>query len=362
MGSLRKVPKIVLSGGPCGGKTESLNYIKSELEQSGFNVFIIKEAAALVLDEGFDRNKSSFEFQKAIALKQIEIESETEKIAEKFDRPVIICDRGLMDSKVYLNNKDFSKIKSCLNMSDVELRDRYDAVFHLDSTSNSNSTEYANNNLRIEDKEKALKLNQSSLKAWCGNPHYRFIPVCDTIEEKQKLLIKEIKHFLGIPKPLEIERKYLIKYPDISYLMSLICERVEITQSYMINKDGQRFRLRQRGNSESSIYIKTEKKKISETIREETETRLTKEEYTCLLKNNTITGSITKDRYCLMYNGTYFEIDIFPFWKKQAYLEVELLNENDRIDIPEFLKVIEEVTYKPEYKNVSLCKHIPKEL
>lgn len=359
---MKKVPKIVLSGGPCGGKTESLNYIKSKLEQSGFNVFIIKEAATLVLDQGFDRNKSSFEFQKAIALKQIETEAATEKIAEKFNRPIIICDRGLMDCKVYLNSEDFSTIKHCLNMSDVELRDRYDAVFHLDSISNSNKIGYAKDNLRIESKEKAIKLNLLSLKAWCGNPHYRFIPVCDTIEKKKELLIKEIKHFLGIPKPLEIERKYLIKYPDISYLMSLICEKVEITQCYMINKIGQRFRLRQRGNSESKIYIKTEKKKISETIREEIETRLTKDEYTYLVKNNAMTGSITKDRYCLMYNGIYFEIDIFPFWKKQAYLEIELQNEYDKINIPEFLNVIEEVTYKPEYKNVALCKHIPKEL
>lgn len=359
---MSKVPKIVLSGGPCGGKTESLSYIKRELEKFGFNVFVINEAASLVLEQGFNRNKSAFEFQKAIALKQIEIEEKIEKLAQKSKNPVIICDRGLMDCRVYLNNDEFLKIKNYLRMSDVDLRDRYDAAFHLDSTSNNDKIKYEFGNLRIENKEDALILNQRSLKAWCGNPHYRFIPVCSTIEEKQELLLQEIKHFLGVPKPLEIERKYLIKYPDINYLMSLICEKVEISQSYMVNKNGDRFRLRSRGNKDSSIYIKTEKNKISETIREEIETRLTKEEYANLLKNNTVIGSITKDRYCLMHNGTYFEIDIFPFWKKQAYLEVELLDENDIINFPEFINIIEEVTYKPEYKNIALCNHIPKEL
>ena len=76
---MSKVPKIVLSGGPCGGKTESLSYIKRELEKFGFNVFVINEAASLVLEQGFNRNKSAFEFQKAIALKQIDIDEKIEK-------------------------------------------------------------------------------------------------------------------------------------------------------------------------------------------------------------------------------------------------------------------------------------------
>ena len=68
-----------------------------------------------------------------------------------------------------------------------------------------------------------------------------------------------------------------------------------------------------------------------------------------------------KDRYCLMYNGTYYEIDIFPFWKKQAYIEVELLSEDDKVILPDFIKVIREVTYDSRYKNSSLCRSIPDE-
>ena len=79
------------------------------------------------------------------------------------------------------------------------------------------------------------------------------------------------------------------------------------------------------------------------------------------MNENILTGTIRKERYCLMYKGTYYEIDIFPFWNKQAYLEVELLSENEKIRIPEFIKVIREVTYDPRYKNSSLCNSIPKE-
>lgn len=358
---MKSIPKIVFSGGPCGGKTQAIKYIKEHLEKLGFHVVTVNESAANVLADGFDRNLPTYEFQKAIALKQIENENNAEEKAKKLNNPVILCDRGLMDSKVYLNDKAFERLKTELNLCEIDLRDRYDAVFHLDSTSNSNTQTYKQEDIRIENRDEARVLNEKSLRAWCGNPHYRFIPVCDTFEEKAEILKKEVNAFLGIPKHLEIERKFLIKYPDLKLLNSLPCSKAEITQTYMISHNN-RFRLRKRGENGNYIYIKTEKRKISETVREEIETRLTQEEYENLLNTNTKIGSISKDRYCLMYNGTYYEIDIFPFWKNQAYLEIELNSEDDKINIPKFLSVIEEVTYKPEYRNIALCQQIPKEI
>ncbi len=359
---MKFIPKIVFSGGPCGGKSLALKFIKEHLVKEGFDVLTVTEVASEILAEGFDRGLPVFEFQKAIATRQIENEKNAEKSAQSLNNPVILCDRGLMDCRVYLDDDDFDRLKNELSLCEIDLRDRYDAVFHLDSTSNSNSQKYKQENIRIENKEEACVLNEKSLRAWCGNPHYRFIPVCETFDEKIKLLITEINSFLGIPKHLEIERKFLIKYPDLAFLNSLPCCKSEIEQTYMISSNNERFRLRKRGEKGNYIYIKTEKRKISDTVREETETRLTKEEYENLLNSNSKIGSISKDRYCVMYNGTYYEIDIFPFWKNQAYLEIELNKENDIFTIPEFITVIEEVTYKPEYRNIALCQRIPSEI
>ncbi|MGN1129785.1 MAG: AAA family ATPase [Ruminococcus sp.] len=359
---MKSIPKIVFSGGPCGGKTLALRFIKEHLIKEGFDVLTVTEVASEILAEGFERNLPVFEFQKAIAQRQIEKENSAEKSAENLNNPVILCDRGLMDCRVYLNDDDFEKLKSQLGLSEIDLRDRYDAVFHLDSTSNSNKEIYIQRDIRIENKDEACILNEKSLRAWCGNPHYRFIPVCETFDEKMELLIKEVNSFLGIPKHLEIERKFLIKYPDLELLNTLPCCKSEIEQTYMISSNNERFRLRKRGENGNYIYIKTEKRKISDTVREETETRLTKEEYENLLNSHSKIGSISKERYCVMYNGTYYEIDIFPFWKNQAYLEIELNCETDKITIPKFLTVIEEVTYKPEYRNIALCQRIPSEI
>lgn len=355
-------PKIVLSGGPCGGKTKALKYLKIYLEEQGFNVLGINEAAAGIIENGFCKRDSLYEFQKAIALRQIDMENAAQKRADGLENPVIICDRGLMDCAVYLNDNDLKRIMSELNMSEIDLRDRYNAVFHMDSTSGSENADYEKVDIRIESREEAETLNSRSLKAWCGNPHYRFIPVCSTFEEKFEFLRREVNHFLGIPKPLEIERKYLIRYPNINLLLSKCCKAVKISQSYMLDKDNHRFRLRKRGDEDGCLYIKTVKNKISETVREEVETRLTKQEYDKLIEENLVVGSLSKTRYCLMYKGKYFEIDVFPFWKKQAYLEIELLDENEVVEFPEFIDIIEEVTYKPEYKNISLCTNIPDEI
>ena len=69
---------------------------------------------------------------------------------------------------------------------------------------------------------------------------------------------------------------------------------------------------------------------------------------------------IIKTRYCLPYNNQYFEIDIYPDMENEAILEIELSSEDDKVKIPEFIKVIEEVTDKQEYKNSSLSKILVK--
>ncbi len=357
---MKNIPKIVLSGGPGGGKSKSLKRLIVELKKYGYTVYPVFESAEEILNKGFKRGCSIYEFQKAIALNQLERENELENTIDDNEKSVIICDRGLMDARVYLIDKDFNKFKDELKMSDIDLRDRYDAVFHLDSTSNHSSVEYLMEGIRIETEIEAQQINDRSLRAWCGNPHYRFIPVQESFDKKYDILLKEIKAFLGIPKHLEIERKFLIEYPDTEFLGTLPCAKSTIEQTYLNSENG-KFRLRKRGENGDYIYIKTVKNKINETIREEIETRLSEAEYKKLLDENTVTGKICKDRYCLMYNGVYYEIDIFPFWKKQAYLEVELLNEDEEIIIPEFINVIKEVTYDPRYKNSSLCVSIPKE-
>ena len=157
-------------------------------------------------------------------------------------------------------------------------------------------------------------------------------------------------------KNLEIERKFLIKNPDTAILESVKgAKKIDITQAY--TACGTRLRRWQDGDMVS--YIKTVKTHITDLTRIEIENEITREEYETLLKEET--SSLKKTRYRIPFEGHLLEIDIFPFWKNQAFLEIELQSEEETFSIPEYITVIKEVTEDKAYRNYALSKNIPKE-
>ena len=83
-------------------------------------------------------------------------------------------------------------------------------------------------------------------------------------------------------KPLEIERKYLIKMPSERLLAELPeCERTEILQIYLVIKqDGVRRRIRRRGTPERGyVCTYTEKSDVSFGVRTEEEREISEEEF-----------------------------------------------------------------------------------
>ena len=191
---------------------------------------------------------------------------------------------------------------------------------------------------------------------------FRIIDNSTDFTEKLEKLLKEITTFLGDPEPYEIERKFLIRYPDIKKIESMPnCTKVDIIQTYLKSSDGVERRVRARGIDGNYVYYLTEKKKVSNIKRIEIERKLTQDEYLKLLvEQDNKLHTIHKTRYCLSDNNQYFEIDIYPEWDKQAIMEIELNSEEQEIEIPKFIKIIKEVTDEKEYKNYNMAKEMPK--
>lgn len=190
--------------------------------------------------------------------------------------------------------------------------------------------------------------DESELFAFIGTEHLR---ICKDENE----LFSELDFFFGIPKKVEIERKFLVEYPDIDFLKnSKNCNFVEINQAY-ISSPGGNFRVRKRGRDNDFIYIHTIKRKISDLVRIETETRISESDYELLSKNTKV---LSKIRWLIVYKNKYFELDVFPFWNDKALLEIELKNESEQFELPPFINVIKEVTDDKSYRNFALCaKH-----
>lgn len=275
------------------------------------------------------------------------------------EKILIVCDRAAMDNRAYMNDGEFAAILSELQTTEIQLRDKYDAVFHLVTAAKGAEEFYTleNNGARTEDTRGAVELDDRLIAAWTGHPHLRVIGNSTSFEEKLKSLVAEIMSFLGEPEPLEIERKFLIEYPDVEWLESLPnCRKVDIIQTYLLCKSGDELRVRQRGENGSYIYFRTMKQRVSDSSRIEKEERLTQEEYLNLLMDADPTKHpIRKTRYCLSYDNQYFEIDLYPFWNDRAVMEIELRSEDAEIRFPKEIKLIREVTDDEQYTNSALA-------
>ena len=359
-----KITKIVITGGPSAGKTTGLSWIQNEFTKLGYMVLFVPETATELISGGVTPwgCGSNLDYQKCQMRLQLEKERLFEQAAKtmKAEKVLIVCDRGTMDNRAYMNELEFSQVLNEVGSDEIQLRDSYDAVFHMVTAAKGAEKFYTteNNSARTETVEQAAALDDKLIAAWTGHPHLRVIDNSTNFEDKLKRLIAEIRSFLGEPEPMEIERKFLIEYPDIKWLESLPnCRKVDIIQTYLVSGNGDELRVRQRGENGSYICFKTRKRLIDGMKRIELEERLSQEEYMRLLMEADPTKRpIRKTRYCLTWDNQYFEIDVYPFWKDRAVAEIELSDENTPIRFPKELKVIREVTDDPAYKNAALAE------
>lgn len=359
-----EISKIVITGGPCAGKSTAMSWVQNAFTQMGYTVLFVPETATELITGGVApwTCGTNAEYQKCQMKLQIEKEKIFEQAARTMasDKVLIVCDRGTLDNKAYMDDVEFAEAIQYIGSNEVELRDNYDAVFHLVTAAKGAEEFYttANNSARTETVEEAATLDDKLISAWTGHPHLRVIDNTSSFEDKMKKLVGEIASFLGEPEPYEIERKYLIEYPDIKWLeTNPSCQRIEIIQTYLNSAAGEEVRVRQRGVDGNYIYFQTIKRKVSDLKRVEIERRLSQAEYLKLLMEaDTTKRQIRKTRYCLTYENQYFEIDVYPFWDDKAIAEIELSDANATIVFPKQIQVIKEVTDDDSYKNASLAR------
>lgn len=362
------ITKIVLTGGPCAGKTTALTWVNNYFSKRGYTVLVVPETATELISNGVApwTCNTNYDYQTF----QVKLQKEKEDIFEdaartmKNNKILIVCDRGVLDNKAYMTDIEFKKILKDLNTTLIRERDSYDAVFHLVTAAKGKENIYTctNNVARTESIAEARELDDKIISSWTGHPHFRIIDNSTEFEQKLERLLKEITVFLGEPEPFEIERKYLIKYPNIKVLEEMPnCTKVDITQTYLKSTDDVERRVRARGIDGDYLYYLTEKKKVTNLKRVEVERKLTQDEYLRLLMEaDNKLHTIHKTRYCLTENNQYFEIDIYPEWDDKAIMEIELSSEDEEIKIPKFIKIIKEVTDDNKYLNHEMAKEMPK--
>lgn len=359
---MQKITKIVLTGGPCAGKTTALARIIQYFTYRGYAVYAQPEAATLFNQAGVnfltDDKELFFESEKQLLSFQLHTEDCFRKMAEKAGKPsIIVYDRGVMDVAAYMSGDMWQAMLDEMGLNDVEVRDkRYDAVLHLCTAAKGAAEFYTceNNSSRTENIEQAVALDDKIIKAWTGHPHLRVIPNNGTFEEKLNAVLAEISSILGIPEPIEMERKFLVDVvgdiPD--------SREMDIFQTYLMERNGEESRVRKRGENGHYAYFLTTKKFITSNQRIEVERQITPSEYINLMNSaNPDKQTIHKHRRCFVWDNRYYELDTFESPKlPHCLLEIEDVTEDEAISFPPFLNIIEEVTDNSDYYNSNISK------
>ena len=353
-----KVLKVALTGGPCGGKTTSIQKIEKEFTEKGYNVIVVPEAATILINSGikpFGMNAvPPLFFQRYVLSLQNTLEQAAINAASKQNgNTIILCDRGMIDSKAYIDKKTYDMLLDELDKTELEVMYDYDLVVHLKTAADGKEEFYTleNNTARSESPEEARYKDQRTLNAWLGHENLKIIGNDTNFDEKMNRVLREIYKKLKKPYPIQVQYRYLIDYVDFEKMNNIENVKLDIEQ-YVIRKSGA-----------DMIYRKTEKSgdiRYSMKIKSDTEINseriifiernVCKDEYIANLPKNEI--PMKKTRYCFSYKDEYYRLDVFE--DGLMMLELEITDKSKETIIPDFIKVKEDVTEDVNYRNSSI--------
>lgn len=216
---MKKILRIVITGGPCGGKTTALNRVSKLFEEEGYTVFLVSETATeLILDHikpfGDDLDRIPLiEFQKLVLINQLSKEKIRDYAAEvcQNDKVVIICDRGILDNRAYITHKEFEQLALEQGITEQEILDRYQLVLHMTTAAKGKEQAYilSNNEARTETINEAIEVDDRTINAWYNHPNrYIFENDCD-FPEKMRRVEVIVKNFIKKEKQQEQARKLM---------------------------------------------------------------------------------------------------------------------------------------------------------
>lgn len=158
--------RIVLTGGPGGGKTTAADLFRREI---GERVVVVPEAATMLFGGGFPRSRETtglLATQRAIFHVQRNLE---DLHASLYPDRVLLCDRGTVDGAVYWPDSAEAYF-TALGTSLKEELARYDAVIFFETAALGDMSIEGGNPVRVEDNAQAIKIDRALLKLWRQHP------------------------------------------------------------------------------------------------------------------------------------------------------------------------------------------------
>lgn len=370
-----RVYKVVLTGGPCGGKTTGQSRLCTFFENMGWKVFRVPETATVLLSGGIKFTdlsaQEAFKFQENLLKTMLQIENTFFALGDSCSRDcLIICDRGAMDASAFISKEKWEKMMISNGWNSVELRDnRYNQIIHMVSAANGAEDFYSTEDhaCRSEGIGLARDLDYKAAAAWVGHPYFDVIDNSTDFETKICRMIDSVCQKLGIDTGDRLRTnsrklKFLVgSLPPDSVFPPF--QDFDVVHNYLqTNTPSMQARLRKRGQNGHWSYIHTIRKpKIRGQI-VEVRTQLTHRDYINMLAQKDDSHfTIFKKRRCFLVNNQYFQLDIYkepchPRCKGLVLLETYTSADDSELHriLPQFLTIIKEVTGNPNFSMFNL--------
>jgi predicted ATPase len=165
--------RIVLTGGPGGGKTTAADLFRREI---GEKVVIVPETATMLFTGGFPRvgePKARTATQRAIFHAQVGLEDVQGAL---YPGRVLLCDRGTIDGAAFWPDDAPQGFFESVGTSLEEQLKRYDAVIFFESAAVGDISIEGGNPARTESNEEARHLDMRLRELWSEHPNFRFVP------------------------------------------------------------------------------------------------------------------------------------------------------------------------------------------
>ncbi|KAJ8605165.1 hypothetical protein CTAYLR_000358 [Chrysophaeum taylorii] len=378
------VYRIVLTGGPCAGKTTALARLSGFLQERGFRVYTVPEVATMLFVNGAAfadlarGDESVLAFQTAVLDGQMALENGFARVAGATKSPaVLLCDRGALDGAAYMSRDLWTQLlrgrrrrreKRSVGAVERALCERYDAVFHLVTAAQGAERFYSleNNAARTEPVEKAREQDMLTQKAW--KPHPRQLVFDNSagelgFEGKLQRVVEATAKLVGLPVLPKSTRKFkLVQQPDEAVFRKY---GVDVTAFFVTKTflkkvsgaaDGYSYvRLRYQSDGSTSyghatVHVDTTGEKI------ERKRRCSPREYAAHLANaDPDRAPVQQRRLHFLWQNQSFVIHKYAD-RDLAILHIQAARADGSIDFPPFLDVGPEISEQATYSSYHIAR------
>lgn len=186
------VPTIVLTGGPCAGKSRMIADLPPLIEaRLGWHAITVPETVTWMGDHGMRREDfhDIVTFQSVQTRIQASHEDDAIEAATlmRDDHVLVLMDRAIPDAAAYLLSDEYKQVLVTNGLTEGQVMGRYDVAIFLHSVACGHGSLYERqgNAMRIErDASDAAHADERTMRAYATHPNV--IEVADTVTISEK--------------------------------------------------------------------------------------------------------------------------------------------------------------------------------